>query len=255
MNDSPKEKGSSITRVLEIFEAVARAERPLSPADLSLQLAIPKPSIHRLLAQLESEKYIQYDLRGRLFPGERMHDNAISTIYNSQYKAPRQAILGKLAHTIGETCGIARPNGTNMIYFDRVETNWPLQINLPIGSNTPLNCTASGKLYLSTLPSKHLQPLIENLQFERYTPNTLTEIGALENEIVSTKKINLGLDNEEFIQGMVACAVPILDRNKKLFACLFTHAPTIRKTIEELKAFEPQMRETASALEKMINRQ
>jgi IclR family acetate operon transcriptional repressor len=41
--------------VMEIIEAVAKAERPLSPADLSFQLDIPKPSVHRLINQLEME--------------------------------------------------------------------------------------------------------------------------------------------------------------------------------------------------------
>ena len=46
---SSREKGSAISRVMQIIDAVATAERPLSPADLACQLAIPKPSIHRLL--------------------------------------------------------------------------------------------------------------------------------------------------------------------------------------------------------------
>ena len=52
---STREKGSSISRVMEIIEAIAKAERPLSPADLSFQLDIPKSSVHRLINQLEME--------------------------------------------------------------------------------------------------------------------------------------------------------------------------------------------------------
>ena len=53
------EKGSAISRAMAIIEAIAKAERPLSPADLSHQLGIPKPSVHRLLSQLEDEGYVQ----------------------------------------------------------------------------------------------------------------------------------------------------------------------------------------------------
>jgi len=63
-----------------------------------------------------------------------------------------RVIFERLANTTGETCGIAIPDGTEMIYFDRVQSNWPLQIYLPVGSRTPLWCTSSGKLYLSSLP-------------------------------------------------------------------------------------------------------
>ena len=59
MTNQRREKGSSITRVLEIIEAISRAERPMSPAELAFLLDIPKPSIHRLLQQLEAENYVQ----------------------------------------------------------------------------------------------------------------------------------------------------------------------------------------------------
>jgi DNA-binding IclR family transcriptional regulator len=43
MTSNSREKGSAIARVMAIIEAVSKAERPLSPADLSHQLSIPKP--------------------------------------------------------------------------------------------------------------------------------------------------------------------------------------------------------------------
>ena len=48
---------SSITRVLKIIEAVSAAQRPLSPLDLSEILDIPKPTMHRLIQQLQEEGF------------------------------------------------------------------------------------------------------------------------------------------------------------------------------------------------------
>ena len=38
-----------------------------------------------------------------------------------------------------------------MVYWDRVETEWPLKVQMPIGTRVPLHCSASGKMYLSSL--------------------------------------------------------------------------------------------------------
>ncbi|MFT5084955.1 MAG: IclR family acetate operon transcriptional repressor [Lentisphaeria bacterium] len=62
----------------------------------------------------------------------------------------------------------------------------------------------------------------------------------------------MGIDNEELIDGMVACAVPVKDRDGKLFACLFCHAPIIRKNLVELSHFEPELRAAAAQLEVII---
>ncbi len=243
-----RDKGSSITRVLEIIEEVSRAERPMSPTELAFLLDIPKPSMHRLLQQLEADNYVQTNMRGLLVPGDRMHRIALGVLHSSRFKALRQAILKNLAETIGETCGIAIPDGTEMIYYDRVQTNWPLRIYLPIGSHTPAWCTASGKLYLSSLPKDRRQRIIAKLALDKLARNTLTETDLLETELLKIQADELGVDNEEFVDGMVACAVPIKDEDGKLFACLFTHAPVIRKSLHELLAFEPVMRQAAIEL-------
>lgn len=247
-----REKTSSITRVLEIIESVSRAERPLSPADLALQLDIPKPSVHRILQQLEAEGYLQTNMRGLLMPADRLHSIALGVLYSSRFKALRQAILEKLADKVGETCGIAIPDGTEMIYYDRVQTNWPLQVHLPIGSHTPVWCTASGKLYLSSLAKDRRQRIIHNLPLEKRARNTLDNPEDLESALLEIAGNDRGIDNEEFVDGMVAFSVPIKDKDGRLFACLFTHAPILRKSLDELLEFEPLLRQAALELGELI---
>ncbi|MCT2530655.1 IclR family transcriptional regulator [SAR92 clade bacterium H921] len=253
MITASREKGSSITRVMEIIEAVAKADRPMSPADLSFELDIPKPSIHRLLNQLEGNGYIQTSLRGLIMPGNRLHSMALGILYSSKFKAVRQAILTKLTDEIGETCGIAIPNGTEMIYYDRVQTDWPLQLHLQVGSHTPTWCTASGKLYLSSLTKDRRLTIINKLPLSQYTRNTITDPQILESELVAIKSSKVGTDNEEFAEGMVACAVPVLDDRGKLLACLFTHAPVIRKTLPELLNYLPMLSSAAEQLGRLVD--
>ena len=167
----------------------------------------------------------------------------------------RQAILKNLAETIGETCGIAIPDGTDMIYYDRVQTNWPLRIHLPVGSHTPAWCTASGKLYLSSLPKERRQRIVSKLPLDKLARNTLTDPELLESELIKIQGNELGTDNEEFVDGMVACSVPIKDQHGKLFACLFTHAPVIRKSLAELLTYESTLRQAATELGDLLKDQ
>lgn len=255
MTAQRREKGSSITRVLAIIEAISRAERPMSPTELAFLLDIPKPSIHRLLQQLEADDYVQINMRGLLVPGDRMHNIALGVIHSSRFKALRQAILKNLADTIGETCGIAIPDCTEMIYYDRVETNWPLRIHLPVGSHTPIWCTSSGKLYLSSLPKERRNRIVDKLPLDKLARNTLTEPESLERELLKIQANELGTDNEEFVDGMVACSVPIKDEDGRLFACLFTHAPVIRKSLAELLCFESDLRQAAIELGELLKEQ
>ncbi len=252
MTDNKREKGSSIIRVLEILEAVSNCEQPMSPTDLGHLLDIPKPTAHRLVNTLQEEGWLYTNMRGNLVPGDRFHNVALGVLYSSRYKALRRAILERLSNEIGETCGIAIPDGTEMIYYDRIEANWPLRVHLPIGSRTPVWCTASGKLYLSTLPDARRRAILKNLPLEQLSKNTVTEPNALEEQLLSIKQTQIGIDNEEFVDGMSAIAVPIKNSNGKLFACLFCHAPVTRKSAAHLMDHIGEMRKAADELSDLI---
>ena len=248
-----REKGSAVSRVMQIIEAVARAERPPSPADLACQLNIPKPSIHRLLNQLEDDGFVQTNLRGLILPSAKMHSIAWGVLHTERFSAARRAILQELTEEIDETCGIAVPRGTEMVYYDRVQSDWPLQIDLQVGSHTPSWCTASGKLYLSSLPRERRRRIIDKLPLMQYTRNTIVDTQILEAELEQIKVSRVGTDNQEFVDGMVACAVPINNSSGKLCACLFTNAPVIRKSFDELMAYTPVLESAAQNLGQLID--
>lgn len=252
MKENDSNRGSSITRVLEIMEAVAKAERPLSPHDLIKDLGIPKPSLHRLLQLLENEGFIQIDLQGGLVPGARAQRMSINIWQNKRFKADREAILTGLSAKVGETCGISIPHGNVMAYSDRVQTNWPLQVYLPVGAQVPLHCTAGGKLYLSTLNSGGRKRQVENICLTRMTQNTITEADVLLADIKATEKRGYGIDNQEFIAGLVGFAVPINDKSGRFLGALLTHAPIIRKSLEELLEFLPDLQQAAKEIEALL---
>jgi DNA-binding IclR family transcriptional regulator len=254
MSQATREKGSSITRVLEILETVARSERPMSATDIAFELDIPKASAHRLVQTLEAEGFIQTNMRGNLIAAKRLNDMAFGILESANLKAQRRAILEKLTHEIDETCGISIPDGIEMIYYDRVQANWPLQVYLPIGSRVPISCTSGGKLYLSQMPPAKLKRLVDNIPLSKRARNTIIDKNQFLKEIALIRETNIGIDNEEFIDGMVACSVPI-NVNGKFHAALFCHAPVIRKTMDDLLLYAPKLFETANKITEFLEEQ
>lgn len=248
------QKGSAITRVLEILEAVATAERPVTPTELSETLNIPKATIHRLCATLESQGFLQTRLSGRgLLPGHRFHRSALGVLASSPYRAQRHAILTNLSHEIGETCNISIPDGSEMIYFDRAETHWPVRIQLQVGSRVPAYSTASGKMYLSSLPTTKRQRILTNTHLLPHTQNTITVLEELETELALTKSRGFSADNEEYIEGMVAMAVPITDRQDRLYATVSFHAPIMRVPFESLTSYLPVLQNAGIQLSELFD--
>lgn len=245
-------KVSSITRVLEIIEAVSYASKPISPLELSQELDIPKPTIHRLIQNLVDEGFVTIDIGGGIIPGKRVRNLGVELWQQRLFFNERQMILQKLVDELKETCGIGVPYQMNMIYTNRAQTTLPIQIYLPVGAKSPMWCTATGKLYLSQLSSASRDKILQNLSLDKFTKNTITDIEKLNAELDRIAETGIGIDNEEFISEMVAIAVPIRDRKSRYLASLYLHAPTIRVSLDDLLAHVPRLQKAAQDIQSLV---
>lgn len=246
-----KTSGSSsqMLRALSMIQAVAESSRPLSVVGLVEILDLPKPTVHRIAIQLEEEGYLQRSPIDKRFKiGRQLKNLAFDILSNNSVGAARHAILQALSKEIGETCNCTMLDGNHTIYFDRVETNWPIKIALHPGSKLPLHATASGKLFLANMKPKERQRLLRAAPLHRHTDRTLVSPDLLEDELKKIKEEGVGYDNEEFLTGMVAIAIPVFNNENKVCFTVAVHAPTIRMTIENLRQYIPSLRKAASAL-------
>ncbi|WP_296402528.1 IclR family transcriptional regulator [Psychrobacter sp.] len=245
-------KVSSITRVLQIIEAVSYSATPTTPLELSQQLDIPKPTIHRLLQQLIEEGYVMVDITGGIVAGKRVRNLSVELWQQRQFYSERHVILQHLVRDVKETCGISVPHNMHMIYTNRAKTELPLQIYLPVGSKSPLWCTATGKLYLSQLSPERRGKMLQNLSLDKFTKNTITNIDELNKELDHIAETGIGIDDEEFISEMVAVSVPILDKKDRYLASLYMHAPTVRISLKDMMHFVPRLREAALDIQSLV---
>lgn len=242
------EAGRSI-RVIALLEEIAAADAPLTANEIAERTDLPKATVYRLCDQLLEGGLIQRQVSGRGFIcGPTLVRLARSVDANQLQYSARRATLERVAREIGETCNLTVPDRLSMNYWDRVETEWPLRLQLPIGTTVPLHATASGKLFLASLPHQRRQQMLEELALEPCTENTLIDLSVLSEHLDDIAAQGYSLDNEEFIQDMVAIAVPITDAAGRFVAALAAHAPSIRMTPEIAMSYLPNLYDAAARL-------
>lgn len=242
-------------RLLLLLEEIARVGVPMTPTAANEVLGLPKPTVHRLFHRLEEEGFLQRDIDGRSYAaGQRLRKMSVHVLSSSRLRTVRLSVMNALCEQLGETCNIATPDRDGMVYLDRVETKWPLRIQLPIGTQVPFHCTASGKMYLSTLAPNMLAKYLASAKLEPQTGQTLTDIDAMQKEINATRARGYSIDREEFMEGMVAIAVPIFDDLGRLVSTLSVHAPTQRASIELLEGHLALLNAAAENLSEMMLR-
>ena len=237
-------------RTLLILEALSNANEALTTTQLNKHVGLPKQTIHRLVSTLEKEGFLVREPGGKkIRSSRRLRNMAVGLLNASQSHIIRHQILVRVSEETGETVNFVVPGATGMNYLDRVETNWAFRIQLPIGTSVPFHCTASGKVFLSSLRNKACQAFIDSIHLEKYTDQTLNTTNALISDIKKCRKLGFAIDSEEFMVGMISIAVPILDSRGNFVAALATHGPSLRMSVFQAKEKLPSLLKGAKLLQ------
>jgi DNA-binding IclR family transcriptional regulator len=235
LNDASRNSRPATERTLQLLEAIASIGRPASLKELAAMWSIPHATAFRLCQRLEHEGYLVRELGTRRYAiGVRLTRLGLNIVRASGPASTRHGILAELVGELGETCNLTALVGTEVLYLDRVETQWPLRVMLEPGSRVPIHCTASGKLFLSAMPGKTRDQVLAELPLAIHTPNSITDKKLLKQELGRIAKRGYSTDNEEFLVGLTAVAVPLKDQRGKTLAAVACHAPKARITLRQL---------------------
>ena len=129
-------------RLFALLEAVAQKDQFFSLQSMVEETGLPKPTLHRMLQQLESAGILQRDGDGRHYStGLRLRRLAETLLLNNTVHGARHMVLRRLVDEVGESCNITALSGSEVLYLDRVETPAPLRFYLQPGSRVPVVST------------------------------------------------------------------------------------------------------------------
>lgn len=249
-----REAGTTSTaRALSLLRAVAFGRRAVSLADLAAELQLPKATAHRLCAQLLESGFLARDVDERYFVvGPVLRQLALDTLNHDSVRGLRHEVLKSLVEEVGETCNFTTLDGASVLYLDRVEAPWPWRLSLEIGAHVPLHCTASGKLFLALMPAPQREVVLAQLPMPRLTATTITSPKELRAECETIASTGYSVDRGEFIPGLIAIAVPVLDGHGHARAAIAIHAPEARMDLDAALTKLPILRDAAARMRGLL---
>ena len=234
-------------RMLSIISLLATQGQPMSIQEMINHLGWPKQSLHRLVQSLVDNRYLERQGR-RYSPSKQLSNMANGILHFAPNLHARHRILTQLSADSGETVNFVMPMEDGMTYVDRVDTNWPFRILLPIGSSVPFHCTASGKTYLASIRGDQRRRFLAGLTLDQHTENTHTSTATLETELKVIRRQGYALDDEEFFDNMYAIAVPVFDLQGRFHAALATHGPKQRFNKDQAMALVDRLKDYSAQI-------
>jgi IclR family acetate operon transcriptional repressor len=236
-------------RLFALLEVIASRDQLVSLQGLVEETGLPKPTLHRMLQQLEGEGLLQREGDGRHYgTGVRLRRLAENLLLNDTFHGARHAVLRRLVEEIGESCNITALAGGEVVYLDRVETAAPLRFYLAPGSRVPAHCSASGKLLLAQMTPAQRQRLLGHAPLTAYTGKTLTALPDLEQELKRVRREGHAFDDEEFLPGLLCVAVLVPSDSGRSNLCVAVQAPVMRLPRDKALSVLPALQRAAQAL-------
>lgn len=239
----------SVTRTLDILEALAFAEEELSLNRLQAQLSLPPSTLHRLLGTLIERGYVEQNSDNHHYgPGLKILEIAEAAKRNTRFELGHvvRPFLERLTDDIGETSNFVIRKDDSVVYVEQVSSQHSVRMFTEVGHRAPLYCTGAGKAIISCLPADAVEAYLSTVALEQLTPHTLASIEALTRDVSCIRERGFAVDNEEFELGVRCVAAPILDASGRCAGAMSVSGPTTRMSLERAQSLGPHVRDVSN---------
>jgi DNA-binding IclR family transcriptional regulator len=242
-------KTTAIQKAFRLMQAIAASDEPQPLAELADLIGMPKPTVHRLLAQLEDVGIVGRDLTGKGYTvGATWSKLAIDALTVRARQPGVRSIMRRLVDQVQESCNLSVLQDHELLYLERVECDWPLRMQLHAGSRVPIYCTASGKLLLANMSATTRRQLLAGIRIKKHTSNTIVDPELLEKEFETIRASGIAINREEYHLGLIGVSVPIRRADQTIVATLSIHAPSFRMSVETALSYVPLLVKSAAEI-------
>lgn len=218
----------SVANTLDILDLLGK-HGELTVPELSSLTGWSRSSIFRMLATLETKKYVRktadakYSLDVKLISLGNAVTGRLEVI---QFGHP---FLTELTANTGETSHMGVLDREIYIRFvDKVISNSTIRMDSLIGLRRKAHLVGCGKVLLAYQSPAEIEAYIHSVNFEPLTDYSITSGNELRRELAMIREQGYGFDREESEYGLFCIAAPIRDANDTVIAAISISGPTER---------------------------
>lgn len=218
----------SVTRLLAMFDHLARAPEGMSLAELNVALDSPKSSILNLLRPLLAEGYVVHD-GTTYFLGPSMFRLAAGVMAGWNFPKLIRPFLTELSSRTEETVvlSLLDRRSAAVTYVEILEGSHPVRYHIPVGTIRPILTTAAGKIMLAHEEAAWRDAYLASVQFPVQAVPPVTR-PALMKELARIRTDGVAVSLDRHIVGVSAVASPVFDAAHKCVGALTIAGPTQR---------------------------
>ncbi|WBO69460.1 IclR family transcriptional regulator [Streptomyces camelliae] len=192
------------TLILESFSPSGGSYRL---AELSERTELPKPTVHRLAADLVRLGWLERSgPRYRL--GAKLFELGSLVPHRLDLRETALPFLQDLFEATRETVHLGVREGMEVVYLERIHGHEALQLPSRIGGSLPLSCTAVGKALLAFSGAELMEEALSR-SLPALTTHSITDPDRLRMALEKIQVSGLAYEEQEAALGVSCIAAPV----------------------------------------------
>jgi len=239
----------SVDRALSIIETLAEDDEGYRLSDLAVRTGLSASTVHRLLATLESRRFVQFDrAESKWHVGVRSFTVGASFARRRNFSAQAIPYLRKLRDLTRETANLAVVDDEFIIVLTRMESREIMRSLTQVGGRIAMVTSGVGKAVLATYSDEDVSAIIRHHGMPRLTEKSIVRPSDLFKELEKIRRQGYALDDEEACMGLRCIAAVVYSDCREPLAAISVSGMTSRLTDKRLPEIGQIEREVAGEL-------
>ena len=238
----------SLIKAFNILELLVEHEK-LSIAELNNMTSYGKSTVHRIAGTFKALNYVDQDTDGKYYATIKLFELGNRIVNRIPIINIVRPYLEELFEECRETVNLGIIDNNEVIFIDKILTKEPLRIDLEVGRRVPAHCSALGKVIMAYDDDLD----VNKLEFSKFTEKTIDSPEELEKVLNKIRKYGYAYDDEEYIDGLVCMARPILNSKGNAVAAMSIALPRVRLNEEKKEKYLELLEDTISKIHNKID--
>ncbi len=244
----------TVSRAIRALRLVAKRQgRGVRLADIAAALALPRPTVHRLLATLVDEGLLarEHGSRRYVLGSFALEIGLVSARALTMHRSCHP-MLQQLAERTGDTSFLFIRSANDSVCVERVQGTHPIQTpSVPLGARHPLGITVGGLALLAALSDDDADEVVADNEpwLRAYGNMSGNELLRLRRQAIKTGYALIG---NRAVPGVTAVGLPVLGPTGAAVAAVAVASTSERMTMERVVELLPDLRKAADEIAALV---
>ena len=218
---------------LDVIEHINDDSKVYRASEIARELGINRTRVFRILKTLENRGYVSFSQNTQGYKlGVKFLHIGENILERLDLRREAEPVLMELARKTGDSAHLLILQGQRAVTLDRRQGENRLQVASPIGQSLPLYVGASPKILLANLPEEERERVIQTIEFESFTENTINNANEFRQCLETIRQQGYAVDEEDYELGVYAIGAPVRDYTGNVVAGVTITTPSSRYSSE-----------------------